>query len=444
MSQFRLGALLLIVPVSVGANLALSSPAHAHEIPNDITIHTLIKPDDGRLRILMRVPLEAMRDMTFPLIGPGYLDIAQSEQSLRDAANLWIVNDMNLHENGGPLAALQVVAVRASIPSDRSFQSYDSALAHILAPPLAANSGLVWQQALMDVLLETPIQSEESDFAITSRFDRLGIRVSHLIRYLPPDGTVRSYVTAGRADQLPLDPNSHQVAGRFFRQGFLHIPDGADHVLFLLCLVLPLRRRLLSLVGVVTAFTVAHSITLGAAALGLAPSFLSFPPLVEMLIAVSILYLAIENGVGFRSGSNWAIAFGFGLVHGFGFSFALQNTLQFAGDHLVMSLFAFNLGVEAGQLLILAVLVPATSLLFRYVLEERVGTILISLLVGHTAWHWMVERHAAWQAYDVRWRHLFDALFLGELRWVLVILFVAATSAVLWLRRTRVSARNEQ
>ena len=434
MSQFRLGALLLIISVSVGANLALVRAADSHEIPNDITIHTLIKPDGGRLRILMRVPLEAMRDMPFPLTGPGYLDIAQSEGPLRDAANLWIVNDLELYEDRVPLAGLRVVAVRASIPSDRSFQDYDSALAHMLVPPLAADSGLVWQQALMDVLLEIPIRSEESDFAISSRFDRLGIRVNHLIRYLPPDGPVRSYATSGRADLLPLDPNSYQAAGRFFRQGFLHIPDGADHILFLLCLVLPLRQRLLSLVGVVTAFTVAHSITLGASALGLAPSFLSFPPLVEMLIAVSILYLAIENGVGVRFGSNWAIAFGFGLVHGFGFSFALQNTLQFAGDHLVMSLFAFNIGVEAGQLLILAILIPAINLLFRYGLKERIGTILISLLVGHTAWHWMMERHAAWHAYDVRWEHLYDALFLGELSWVLILL-VAGTGAALWLRR---------
>ena len=72
----------------------------------------------------------------------------------------------------------------------------------------------------------------------------------------------------------------------------------------------------------------------------------------------------------------WLIAFAFGLIHGFGFSFALRDTLQFAGEHLVTSLLAFNLGVELGQLAVLVVLVPALSLLFRYVVAERIGTII--------------------------------------------------------------------
>ena len=70
--------------------------------------------------------------------------------------------------------------------------------------------------------------------------------------------------------------------------------------------------------------------------------------------------------------------------------------MQFAGAHLVTSLLAFNLGVELGQLAVLAVLIPALNLLFRYV-KESVGTLLLSLLVGHTAWHWMVERASGWR-----------------------------------------------
>ncbi len=436
MRRSGLSAIQLMLLVAIGVSVLSARLAHSHEIPNDVTIHTLIKPEDGRLRILMRLPLEAMRDVMFPIVGPGFLDIPRADQQLLDAANLWIVNDLMLYEDQTALEGLRVVTARASIPSDRSFRTYDSALEHVLGPPLAANTGLVWQQALLDVLLEVPIRSPQSAFSITSRFERLGLRVNHLIRYLPLDGEVRSYATVGSVEQLPLDPNSYQAAGRFFRQGFLHIPDGTDHVLFLLCLVLPLRRRLGSLIGVVTAFTVAHSITLGASALGFAPTFLSFAPLVEMLIALSILYLAIENAIGVRYGASWTIAFGFGLVHGFGFSFALQNTLQFAGEHLAMSLLSFNLGVEAGQLMILAILIPVMNLLFRYVVSERVGTLLISVFVAHTAWHWMLERYAVWRAYDVRWTDLSDAIFFGELRW-LVVALVAGAGAMLWLRGVR-------
>ena len=108
-------------------------------------------------------------------------------------------------------------------------------------------------------------------------------------------------------------------------------------------------RAMRPLVGVVTAFTIAHSITLVASALGFAPTALWFPPLVEVLIAGSIVYLALENIVGARVPHRWMIAFAFGLVHGFGFSTALREQLQFAGSHLLTSLAAFNVGVELAQ-----------------------------------------------------------------------------------------------
>jgi hypothetical protein len=181
-------------------------------------------------------------------------------------------------------------------------------------------------------------------------------------------------------------------------QGFQHILDGADHLLFLLCLVVPFRREVKRLVWIVTAFTVGHSITLIGSAYGLAPSGLWFPPLVETLIALSILYMAVENVIAPNGRTRAAIAGGFGLVHGFGFSFALTNTLQFAGDHVLTSLLAFNVGIEFGQLLVLVVLIPALNLLFRYV-PERAGGIVIAVLVGHTAWHWLAERFAALQLF---------------------------------------------
>src|SRR5262249_24080378 len=159
-----------------------------------------------------------------------------------------------------------------------------------------------------------------------------------------------------------------------------------------LCLVIPFRR-MRALVVIVTAFTVAHSLTLIGSAYGLAPEALWFPPLVETLIATSIVYMALENIVGARQlQRRWVITFAFGLVHGFGFSFALRETLQFAGSHLLTSLLSFNVGVEFGQLLVLILLVPALQALFTYVVDERMGTIILSALVAHTAWHWTGER----------------------------------------------------
>ena len=153
-----------------------------------------------------------------------------------------------------------------------------------------------------------------------------------------------------------------------------------------------LLRRFRALVPVVTAFTVAHSITLIASVYGLAPDALWFPPLIETLIAVSIVYMALENIAGAAVRRRWMMAFGFGLVHGFGFSFALRQTMQFAGSHLLTSLLSFNLGVELGQLLVLLVLIPMLDALFRWVVAERIGTVILSALVAHTGWHWMTER----------------------------------------------------
>jgi hypothetical protein len=124
------------------------------------------------------------------------------------------------------------------------------------------------------------------------------------------------------------------------------------------------------------------------------------------------------------------VAFGFGLVHGFGFSFALQETLQFAGSHLVTSLVSFNVGVELGQLLVLAVLIPVLSLLFRFVVAERIGVLVISALVAHTAWHWMTERGAQLGEYD--WSVGGPAGVATLLRWLMAVVGVAG---LVWLIR---------
>src|SRR4029077_8756384 len=170
---------------------------------------------------------------------------------------------------------------------------------------------------------------------------RLAERVMIVLRFQPPSGSVRAFEFVGDPGLVHLDPTWHQAAFRFIELGFFHILDGTDHLLFLLCLVIPFRR-FRALIPVVTAFTVAPSITLIASAYNLAPGALWFPPLIETLIAISIVYMAIENIVGGSTARHpWLIAFGFGLVHGFGFSFALRETLQFAGSHLLTSLLSF-------------------------------------------------------------------------------------------------------
>jgi hypothetical protein len=251
-----------------------------------------------------------------------------------------------------------------------------------------------------------------------------------VLRYQPPAGAERAFEYAGDPGLVHLDPRWHQAALQFVRLGFAHILSGTDHLLFLFCLVIPFRR-IRSLVAIVTSFTVAHSITLIASAMDLAPGALWFPPLIETLIAASIFYMALENIFGVTNvRRRWMITFGFGLVHGFGFSFALRETLQFAGSHLLTSLLSFNVGVELGQLLVLALMVPALALFFRSGVDERTGTIVLSAIVAHTAWHWMDERWERLRQFHAPSVDVF--VLLTAVRWTLAAVFVAAIVWLIW------------
>lgn len=372
-------------------SLLLAAPLWAHDIAGDVKVQAYLKPEAQTMRMVFRVPLKAMRDIEFPQRGKGFLDVEKSDRQLRDAVTMWIASVVEVYENDVRVAPPQLAAVKASLESDRSFVAYRDALAHITGETKPIGDVPV-EQVMLDAVLDYPIRSQVSQFSIRPKLERLGMNVVTVLWFLPPAGTVRAFEYNGDAGLVRLDPSWLQAALTFVRLGFFHILDGIDHLLFLFCLVIPFRK-LRQLLMIVTSFTVAHSITLIASAFNLAPSALWFPPLIETLIAASIVYMALENIVGSASvHRRWMITFGFGLVHGFGFSFALHETLQFAGSHLVTSLLAFNVGVELGQVLVLLVLVPALALLFRYAVAERIGTILLSALVAHTGWHWMWER----------------------------------------------------
>jgi len=420
------------------ALLVAPSGAAAHELPADVVIQVFVRPEGQRLRVVVRAPLAAMRDVSFPMRGPGFLELAQADAALRDAALLWLAGSIRVLEESAPLPEPALAAARVSLPSDRSFESYDAALAHLTAPPLPPDTEIVWNQALLDVLLEYPIRSDRSELALEPSFGRLGLRVSTAVRYLPADGGVRAFALHGDPGLLRLDPRWHQAALQFAESGFLHILEGIDHLLFLLCLVIPLRR-VRPLVLVVSAFTLGHSVTLAGSAFGLAPDALWFPPLVELLIALSIVWMALENIVAAAAGRSvaerrWIMALAFGLVHGFGFSFALRDTLQFAGAHLLGALVSFNLGVELGQLAVLALVIPALHLFVRYAAVERVAIILLSALIAHTGWHWLLERGDRLLEYDIAWPDLDTALLVSVLRGAMLAVILAG---LIWLRKSQ-------
>lgn len=399
---------------------------YAHDIPSRVTILAFIKPEPARLRIVLRAPLEAMRDVTFPVSGPGYLDLEKTAPLLNGAAKVWIADGVELYENAERLPQPHIVHTRLSLPSDRSFTTFDSAAVHV-AGGLPSDTQLLWQQAMLDVEMEVPIHDANARFSINPTLARLGVRTNTVLRFLPASGGERAFEYVGDPGVVQLDPRWHQAALRFVALGFEHILDGIDHLLFVFCLVIPFRK-IRPLVAIITSFTVAHSITLIASAAGMAPDGLWFPPLIEVLIALSIVYMALENIVGPKLERRWIVAFGFGLVHGFGFSFALRQSMQFAGTHLATSLVSFNLGVELGQLFVLALTVPALVLLFRRVVAERMGTIILSALVAHTAWHWMVDRFALLRQYRFEMPAMNLSVAASVARGLILVLIVGAAA----------------
>ena len=421
---------LLALALSIAAAPAVAS---AHDIPADLTIQAFVKPERQQLHVIVRVPLRAMRDIDFPTRGNGFLDLARADSYLRDAVTVWISNSLELYEGEARLGSPAEIRAVVSLPSDRSFVAFDAAAAHVRSGGLPSSTEIPWEQGLVDASLEYSIASDRSRFSIRPAFARLGLRVVTVLRFLPPDGSVRAFEYTGDPGLVHLDPRWHQAALRFGRLGFVHILSGADHLLFLACLVIPLRR-VKPLAVVVTAFTAAHSITLAATALNFAPDALWFPALVESLIAASIVYMALENilaGTAFLQ-RRWALAFAFGLVHGFGFAFGLRETLQFAGSHLLTSLVSFNIGIELGQLLVVAVLVPALHVLFARI-GVRPGTIVVSAFVAHTGWHWTLDR--------IERLRQFAFPAISPLLVTRFLMLAVAVAALIWIVRSGIFSR---
>lgn len=183
--------------------------------------------------------------------------------------------------------------------------------------------------------------------------------------------------------------SEHAAGGfwSFFKMGIEHILTGYDHLVFIVGLVLA-RARLKSLLTVVTAFTIAHSITLALAVLNVwAPS----SRIVEPAIALSIAYVGIENFFVKDASKRWRITFPFGLIHGFGFAGALQE-IALPRSAVPTALVSFNLGVEAGQLAVLAVLLPLVLFLREKTWFEPRGVRIVSGAVALAGGIWFVSR----------------------------------------------------
>jgi hypothetical protein len=183
--------------------------------------------------------------------------------------------------------------------------------------------------------------------------------------------------------------SSYEKFQLYIKAGFEHIiPKGLDHILFVLGLFFS-SLVLASLLWQITAFTLAHSITLGLAALGMIGSLTN---IIEPLIALSIVWIAIENCL-FKKTSKWRplVVFSFGLLHGLGFA-AVLSEYGLPKDDLVASLVAFNIGIELGQLSLIFLAFMITFFIQKKTWYRQLVQIPVSIIIGLVGCYWFVER----------------------------------------------------
>jgi hypothetical protein len=226
-----------------------------------------------------------------------------------------------------------------------------------------------FSQRLINITFRNPMLSAPEDVTLTFDFFEL-LGEAHTV--------LGAFVWNGHEDEViftRFEPDYLYDTGcvsplgdqlkQYFKLGVKHIFLGYDHIAFLMALLFV--RKFADLLKIITAFTVAHTLTLALAVL----QMVKLPPqLVEIGIAVTIMYVAAENVWKSEFGHRWMLTFGFGLVHGFGFASVLRE-LGLPSGGLARSLLSFNLGVEAGQIVIVALLWPALWLLNRRETQVR-------------------------------------------------------------------------
>lgn len=421
--------LILLITINLGLGCISGM---AHSLPTNTIINAFIKIESRQAHLVVRIPMDLLRGLPFPQQGPLY-DLAASGPTT-ELGLLTLTSGFVLLEDGKPLSPTKTSG-RLSVRSDRSFETYRSAVAHIDEPP-GPGEQVPLNDAAFDIHFIYPISSPGSVLKIESQVAAdLGNATKFLVRYIAPDESGRAMIIPGGSGPVALDPTWYNAALSFVGLGIGHILSGIDHLLFLFCLVIPFRR-VRGLFAVITAFTVAHSVTLFASAFHLAPRGSWFPPFVETGIAASIVYMALENIVGPDLRRRWLVTGLFGLVHGFGFADVLTEQLQFAGSYLLLSLLSFNVGIEIGQICVLVIMIPVL-VLSRRAVQDRILVLTLSTMAAAIAFYWMVERFEVLRRQE--WPSALDIISL--LRWPALLLLPVVLVHLL-RRRLRSAAKS--
>ena len=233
----------------------------------------------------------------------------------------------------------------------------------------------------IDLICSKPLKGQ------TIEVTNLSVLTDALVTFTDRNNDVFEGLMNLKEPRLMVPINKQSIPSSYLTLGIDHLISGVDHILFILGLMF-LVSGTLNLIKTITAFTVAHSITLGLSVLGL----ISLPQAaVEAIIALTIVFLALEISENkYYKSTPWLIAFGFGLLHGLGFANALTE-IGIANEQLLFSLLFFNLGIEAGQLLMIPVFGVLIWLAYKFNKYNQSATC-VSYVLGSMGFFWLINR----------------------------------------------------
>ena len=400
--------------------------ANGADLPPEVVLQGFVKPERDHLHLVVRVPLLLLASFGLPKRGPGYLDLANMDERLKQAAGS-TGRQIQLQEDGVPLQP-DTQKWRISIPSDRSFASYESAVANVDGPPLPDDTDLFWNQGYFDVHLQYPIRSATGHFSIALDVTpELGHRLKLQLQYLPADGPARSLRLPGDAGPIALDPGATDAAWLLARIGF----SGAfsfDRFVFLACLVAPFRQ-LRSLLAVVLVLAALLAATAAVLAQGLAPGSPLLTALSGSALAIATLLAAIGNLGDPALRRRVFLAAVAGTAGGFELCHPLGEAMQFAGSHAAVALASFGAGVALAQAAALLLALAGIQLVAARLLGPPMSLLVLSAVLGHLAWHAMTdEGHEL--AHQVGHMGLWSASFIGA-PWLVPALLAGALAYLL-------------
>ena len=362
----------------------------AHDVPLEVA--TFVSVEGPRLLVLARVPIALLAEAHLPTRPDGFLDLQTIDGPLRAVAGD-VAKNLDVMDGERPLpmpSAAWVVLPRA----DASFDTYEAALARFAAPraPVDASANIDPGKGLVDLRFEYPTAPAEGHFSI--RFN--GLRAANRavqtpVHYVTASHATRTFTVAGGPQRVSLEPRALTVASQFARLGIEQLTQIPEHLLFLLCLVIP-PRRIRTVLGAFGAFAAGHVVALTASALIPRPMDLPVLLAVQTATAATLVVAALQNITAPRVVWVQIVSGVFGLVDGASFGSAYRDAWMLAGPHTFVSLVSFAAPVVLGSLWLLLIVQPVVGIVYRWGLPERLVIILLSAVPVHAGLHGILDR----------------------------------------------------